>query len=319
VTRPALLVLRVLGLGDLLTSVPALRALRAAWPRHRVLLAAPAHLGPLALHTGAIDEVLPAAPLVPLRTSVAPDIAVNLHGGGPQSHRVVTALRPRRLIAFAHPEVAESRGGPEWRRGEHEVMRWCRLLQQSGVPADASDIELAPPSREVPALAHGATVIHPGAGSPARRWPVDRWARVARAETDAGRPVVITGDAEERRLALELARRGGIDERAVLAGRTDVMELTAVVAAAERVLSGDTGIAHLATALRTPSVVLFGPTSPDEWGPPPSARDRHRVLWAGRTGDPHAGRVDEGLLELHVSDVIDASRSLDLAQTGGRP
>ena len=93
----------------------------------------------------------------------------------------------------------------------------------------------------------------------------------------------------------------------------DLARLARVVAVAGRLVSGDTGIAHLATALRTPSVVLFGPTSPAEWGPP---RDRpwHHVLWAGRTGDPHGTRPDPGLLEIGVGDVLAALDGLP-----GRP
>src|SRR4029453_232522 len=53
------------------------------------------------------------------------------------------------------------------------------------------------------------------------------------------------------------------------AGQGGVPPIARLVAAADRVVCGDTGIAHLATALRTPSVVLFGPTSPALWGPPP--------------------------------------------------
>ena len=69
--RPLLLVLRALGLGDLLTGVPALRALRADFPEHRLVLAAPRALAPLAKLTGAVDAVADAAPLTPLDASVA--------------------------------------------------------------------------------------------------------------------------------------------------------------------------------------------------------------------------------------------------------
>jgi ADP-heptose:LPS heptosyltransferase len=314
---PVLLILRALGLGDLLTSVPALRALSDAFPKHTRILATPSRLAALARHTGAVNEILPAAPLSPLDASIRPDIAVNFHGSGPQSHRVLLAASPRRLIAFAHPDVPETSGFPRWHPMEHDVDRWCRLLQESGIPADRSRFDMAPPARPVPAGAAGATLIHPGAASAARRWPVERWARVARWEVGRGRPVFVTGSPSEGPLARRLARLARLDDQAVLAGATDVMDLAAVVAAAGLVLSTDTGIAHLATAMGTPSVVLFGPTSPAEWGPPPH-RDRHLALWAGSIGDPHAGRVDDGLLKLQASDVIEACRSLELAQTGGR-
>ena len=64
-------------------------------------------------------------------------------------------------------------------------------------------------------------------------------------------------------------------------------------------------MAHLATAYGIPSVVLFGPTPPSEWGPPPD-RPRHRVLWSGTRGDPHAAAPDAGLLAITVQDVLDA-------------
>ena len=149
VARPRLLVLRALGLGDLLTAVPALRALAAAFPDHRRVLAAPRVLEPLARLSGAVDEVLDARPLaaLPPRTHGA-DVAVNLHGRGPESHRVLLATAPRRLLAFAHPAVGETAGGPRWRAGEHEVARWCRLLAESGVPADPRGSSCPPPPRD---------------------------------------------------------------------------------------------------------------------------------------------------------------------------
>jgi ADP-heptose:LPS heptosyltransferase len=273
-----------------------------------VRLAAPPALAPLAALVGC--DLVPTAPLRPLPAAAhAPDLLVNLHGRGPQSHRVALAARPRRLVAFAHADVAETAAMPAWRAGEHEVQRWCRLLAESGIPADPSDLGLStPPLTARLALARGATVVHPGAASEARRWPVERFAAVAREVERDGGPVAVTGGRDERALAHALVRRADLPAERVLAGATDLLELVAVIGHAACVVCGDTGVAHLATALGTPSVLLFGPTSPREWGPPPSSR--HRVLWAGRTGDPHGAEPDPGLLELGPRDVVAALHAL---------
>jgi ADP-heptose:LPS heptosyltransferase len=308
--QPTILVLRALGLGDFLTALPALRALGDALPAHRRLLAMPAALAPLARVAGVADAVLDARPLSPLAAlPTPPDVAVNLHGRGPESHRILLATRPRRLLAFAHPDAPDSAGGPAYRPEEHAVHRWCRLLEAYGIPADPTRLELLPAGARLPqaapAVACGATLIHPGAASAARRWPAERFVAVARAERRAGRSIVITGNADERPLALSIARSAGLDERVVVAGRTSLLELTALVAAAARVVCGDTGVAHLATALRTPSVVLFGPVAPTLWGPPPE-RPWHRALWQGHIGDPHGASLDAGLSMIGVDDVLRA-------------
>jgi ADP-heptose:LPS heptosyltransferase len=299
--RPAIVALRALGLGDFLTAVPALRALAAAHPGHRLLLAAPEALRPLAALAGV--ELAAAGELAPLPPALTgADLLVNLHGRGPQSHAVAAAARPRRLLAFEHPEHPRTSGMPQWRDDEHEVTRWCRLLEESGIPADPSALRLPAPTG---AVAHGATVLHPGAASGARRWPPARFAAVARAERAAGREVLVTGDLADRSAALEVASAAGLPEHSVVAGRTGLADLARIIWGAARVVCGDTGVAHLATAFGTPSVVLFGPTSPRAWGPPARAGDRHRVLWAGRSGDPHGICPDPGLLELGVLDVLE--------------
>jgi ADP-heptose:LPS heptosyltransferase len=294
-----LVVLRALKLGDLLTAVPALRALARAFPDEERVLAAPAGLAPLALHTGTVDRVVDTAPLAPLDPSLrGAAVAVNLHGRGPESTALLAATGPQRLIAFDQP------GQPAWRPDEHERARWCRLLAGSGSPADPDDLHVAGPDVPPPLAAVGATVIHPGASTASRRWPVERWAAVVRALHEAGRKVAVTGDRSEVELAVDVAQRAGLDDSCVLAGATSVMELLSVVGAACQVLCGDTGVAHVASALGTPSVVLFGPTPPSLWGPPASGP--HQVLWTGTSGDPHADRPDPGLLAITVDDVLRA-------------
>ncbi|HWM05132.1 MAG TPA: glycosyltransferase family 9 protein, partial [Actinophytocola sp.] len=171
-----------------------------------------------------------------------------------------------------------------------------------GITADPTDLALDRPA--VPSPVPGATVVHPGASMPTRRWPAQRFAEVARALAAAGHRVVVTGGVGERDLALRVARAARLADTAVLAGRTGLAELAALVADATLVVSGDTGVGHLATAYGTPSVLLFGPTPPDRWGPPPDPR--HAILWAGLVGEPFADTVHEGLLALTAVDVLTA-------------
>jgi ADP-heptose:LPS heptosyltransferase len=311
--RPLLVVLRPLGLGDFLTGVPALRALARAFPAHRRVLAAPAVLEPLARLVDELDALVDTAPLRPLPPPLRrPDVAVDLHGRGPASHRVLLAARPRRLIAFANRRVPGTESFPPWVEDEHEVVRWCRLLSESGVPADPSCLDLPVPPHPAPRETEGATVVHPGAAYPARRWPPERWVAVAASEAAAGRRVVVTGGPDEVAVARHVAERAGLPSGAVLAGTTDLGQLAALVGAAGRVVSGDTGMAHLATALRTPSVVLFGPEPPSRWGPPPD-RPWHRAIWKGGRGDPHGRTPDRCLLRIGVDEVLAALADLPSA------
>ncbi|MEU7060986.1 glycosyltransferase family 9 protein [Streptomyces sp. NPDC046197] len=306
-----LLVLRALGLGDLLTAIPALRALRRGFPGHELVLAAPAELAPLAAATGAVDQLLPAsAPgrAVPRRlgwTGPPPDVAVDLHGNGPPSHRLLADLCPARLFAFAHPGTPRI-AGPPWYAEEHERDRWCRLLRWYGIDARPTDLRLPRPAGASPAP--GAVVLHPGAGSPARCWPVERFAAVARVLREGGRRVVVTGGAEEGDLVATLAKQARLPDTDVFGGGLPFDRFSALVAAARAVVSGDTGIAHLAVAHATPSVTLCGPVPPSRWGPP--AGPRHRALWHGPEGDPHGRRPDPALLKIRPSEVLAALDAL---------
>jgi ADP-heptose:LPS heptosyltransferase len=305
-----IVVLRALGLGDLLTGIPALRAIRAACPGARITLAAPAALSPIADLSGAVDRLVNTAPLQPLAPSLhGADLAIDLHGRGPESTRLLLATRPRRLIGFACDELPVTKDLPRWTADEHEVTRWCRLLSACGIPADPGKLGLPPPA--VPPPVRGAIIVHPGAGAPARRWPASRWAEVIGKLAGGGARVVVTGSGAERGLAAEVAARAGLPARHVLAGRTNLAELAALTASAALVLSGDTGMAHLAAAYARPAVTLAGPVSPRLWGPP--RRPWHAVLWAGRSGDPHGLEPDPGLLEIGVADVVAAAHAVQPA------
>jgi ADP-heptose:LPS heptosyltransferase len=305
-----LLVLRALGLGDALTAVPALTGLRRARPQARLVLAGPPDIGAWFRDLGLVDGVLsangrPRLPDVlewPL-TWRRPDLAVNLHGCGPQSHRLLSGLHPRRLVAFACPE-AQFLGGPPWREEEHEVDRWCRLVQSIGGTCGRGDLFLPAELRSAPSFPGPTALVHPGAGSPARRWPVAGWAAVVTGLAARGWRVVVTGLGTEAPLCAEVAAAGAVD----LCGRQRISDLAGTVAGSGLVVTGDTGVAHLATALRRPSVLLFGPTSPDRWGPSADPA-LHRVLWhpeVASAADPHGSAVDPRLAAITSEEVLAA-------------
>ena len=314
--RPVVLALRALGLGDFLTGLPALGLIKAALPGHEVVLAAPPVFAELIPLIPTVDRLLPAAELEPLPGAPSElDIAIDLHGNGPASRRLLSALRPRQLHGFADP--AAGLPGPRWLADEHEVARWCRLVRESlpvpATPAGGRSQDSAPPGCQavgclaVPAvpMPQRTTVVHPGAAAGARRWPAGRFAAVAATLRSKGHRVVVTGGEAEAPLARAVAGEAGVP---ALLGLS-LPELLSLVARARLVVCGDTGVAHVASNYRTPSVVLFGPVSPANWGPPASGR--HRVLWHGDgTGDPHGEQLDPALLAITVEEVLTAVAEL---------
>jgi ADP-heptose:LPS heptosyltransferase len=282
------LALRALNLGDLLVAVPALRGLRRRWPEHRLQLATSGWLAPIVRLVGGVDELVPTDGLAPLHVA-SPDIAVNLHGAGPQSNAVLDALRPRHRVGHR----GHGWDGPPWTDGWHERERWCRMLAAHGIDCAADDLLLRRPDAE--SVAPGAVVIHPGAGYGSRRWPVERYAQVA---ARLGHRVVVTGTERER----PLAEAVGVPD--VLAGRLDLGQLAALIAEASLVISADTGVAHLSYAYRTPSVVLFGPAPVEHWGPPADGPHRALTVAAARRGDPFTDDPDPALLGVTVDDVL---------------
>lgn len=301
-----ILVLRALGVGDLLTGVPALRGLRRAHPAARITLATPHPLAPLALLSGAVDDVLATAGLGALQyRGEPPQLAVNLHGRGPESIADLLATGATTVISHRHRQYPAV-SGPAWRDDVHEVDRWCTLLGAAGIDGNPQDLAITRPAGY--RRYDGVVVVHPGAAAPARRWPPDRFATVAAALAHAGHDVVVTGSAAERALAESVAARAGLGASAVLAGELDLLAMVALISDAQLLICGDTGVGHIATATGTASVLLFGPTPPSRWGP--RGAGRHVAVWAGDRGDPHADEPHRGLLLITPARVIEASREI---------
>ena len=119
--------------------------------------------------------------------------------------------------------------------------------------------------------------IHPGAGAAVKLWPADKWAKVADIiSTQFSAAIIFTGSSPEAALIRDIAAK--MKEHAyIIAGSTRIAQLAALYKRALLVLGPDSGPIHLAAAVATPTVTLFGPADPAEFAPWGNPR-RHAVL-----------------------------------------
>jgi ADP-heptose:LPS heptosyltransferase len=292
-------VFRALQLGDLLCTVPALRALKGEYPAARVtLIGLPWAREFAARFQRYVDAFIefPGFPGLPERAFDAAalpaffdrtraagfDLALQMHGSGEIVNTLMVLMGARRVGGFyrAGHWCPDPERFVDWREREHEVLRFLRLLSRIGVPERGTHLEFpldAADRAEQRALGLGNYVcIHPGSQLASRRWPAERFAQVGDALAQGGCNVVLTGTAAEAPLTRAVAagmRHAPID----LAGRTSLGALGAVIARARLLVCNDTGVSHIAAALRTPSVVICSGADPRRWAP--LDRQLHRVLW----------------------------------------
>lgn len=269
-------------LGDAVMCLPALRALRQAEPQTRLTVYARPAVAPVFGMAGLELEVrtLPAPAPWP-----RPELAVIL----PNSfHSALLALRLR-----ARRRVGYRRDGRGWllrpavvppKPGDtpsHESFYYLELLRRSGliseVPSDADRLRvpLVPPAATVAEWrrklgAGKIAAIHAGSSfGTAKCWPPARFAALARELAGRGVTVLLIGSAAERELARQVQCEAGGPPEAIrnLAGETTLVELAALLSAVNLLVANDSGPMHLAGAVGTPVVALFGSTNERETYP----------------------------------------------------
>lgn len=299
-------VFRALQLGDLLCSVPALRALRAACPQARITLVGLPGAADFARRFGHyIDELLP-FPGMEMFPEQSPrpdelpaffeaarerrfDLALQLHGSGLHANGVVRRLGARRWAGFVpHPAQARAGWRLAWPQDLPEPLRYTALIEHMGMPVESVELELPLfPGEDGSArrllAGHGlqpnrTVVLHAGARLPSRRWPVRHYAAVANALARGGWQVALTGAPDEAGLVSELA---GLCRypAANLCGQTTLGELAALLSRCRLLISNDTGVSHVAAAAGAASVVVACGSDARRWAP--LDRQRHKVLAAG--------------------------------------
>ena len=291
-------VVRALQLGDLLCTVPALRALNAAYPEARVTLVGLPWAREFAkrfaryIHDFAEFPGFPGMPERRCDLGALPwffermqaeqfDLALQMHGDGRIMNPLVVMMGARRNAGF-HGRGAwnpDPEAFLEWDAGEHEVARYLRLMQSLGIASRGTHLEF--PLTEADWAEWRAlrleryACIHPGAQLPSRRWPPERFAAVGDALAMEGLRIVLTGTAKEDSLIEDVKRR--MREPAVnLAGRTSLGGIAAVVGRARLLVANDTSVSHIAAAMRTPSVIVSCGADTRRWAP--LNHRLHRVL-----------------------------------------
>lgn len=296
------------GLGDLLCAVPAWRSLRAALPQAQVTLIGLPWAQTFVERFGkyldhflefpgypGIPEVSP--PLTKLPAFFASvqqqrfDLALQMHGNGIVSNQFTVLLGARVNAGFYLP----SQYCPDTDRflpypaDEPEVWRHLQLMEFLGIPPQGVELEFPLWEKDFSELHTIEEVcnlqkreyvcVHPGASVEARRWLPEKFAVVADALAARGLQVVLTGTAAEADLtqAVQASMHfSSVD----LAGRTSLGAIAALLSRARLLVCNDTGISHLAAALRVKSVVIFSASDPKRWAP--LDREHHRILVSGQ-------------------------------------
>ena len=269
-------------LGDTIMAVPALVALRAAWPEADVLAAGPWASLLAGQDLAAVLAHYPRAWSGRLRAAdevarFGPELAIVL----PNSLEAALAARysgARRRVGFARGGRSElltdAVAVPEPR--PHQIDEYLLLTTRAGAPAITREPVLSPPAPDEPARVEAAALVDAmgvpprsssprigiqlgAAYGPAKLWPHERVIELCRLAAQHGATPVLLGTADDAAPAARIVSAVGV---ASLVGRDRPALLPAVLSDLDALVSGDTGIAHLAAALGTPVVTLFGPTDP---------------------------------------------------------
>jgi len=293
-------VFRGLFLGDLLVAVPAFRALRSGYPHAEItLIGLPWARSFAERYHALIDRFIEFAgypginevPVIPERVERfvaeqrhdAYDLVIQMHGSGGTSNPFVVALGGRNTVGcYLGTPPPGLTGGVPYPEGDHEIFRNLALPRFLGCPDLSTQMEF-PLFEEDMAQAdmllgtaqhdHRPIIaLHPGAKPPARRWPAASFAATADTLTRRhGARMLLTGGPGEEKIVDAVARQM-TSEVLNLAGKTSLGGLAAVIARADLFISNDTGPAHLACAVDTPSITIFGPADYPRWAP----LDQHR-------------------------------------------
>ncbi len=298
-------VLRANGVGDLIFALPAIKALRDAYPIAEIVLLGLAwHAEFFSGRPGPVDRVIVVPPypgvsgpdgiesdpaeLAAFFAAMAEeqfDLAIQIHGGGSHSNPFLLRLGARLTAGLVSADAPLLDRWVPYIYYQPEILRYLEVVALVGalpaaleprVAVTEADLREALPL--IPESTRPVVVLHPGAGDPRRHWPPEKFAVVGDALAAAGAQVVVTGTGLERPLA-DAVVNGMIAKALNLCGRLSLGGLAGLVSRCAVVVSNDSGPLHLAGAVGASTVGIFWVGNLINAGPITRARHRPVLSW----------------------------------------
>jgi ADP-heptose:LPS heptosyltransferase len=275
--------LRSNGIGDFVFAIPALEALRSTYLEAEIIyLGLPWHKEFLTGRPGPIDrvEIVPPVKGVSLADDYQGDLegpedfyrrmrsehfdlAIQLHGGGRYSNPFRKNLGARLTIGLCSSDAVQLDRWIPYTYYQNEVLRCMEVVSLVGaVPVTiepkikVTERDLVEAVRILPENASPLVILHPGAGDPRRRWPVEKFAAVGNALAWAGATIAVIGTPPEESITNQLVRMMSV-EVLDLCGKMSINGLVGLLSKASLVVSNDSGPLHLAGAVGVPTVGIY--------------------------------------------------------------
>lgn len=311
-TTRKIAVFRALQLGDMLCAVPALRALRHSYPDAEItLMGLPWAASFCERFSGYLDRFIhfpgyPGLPEQPFDQGAWDsfagamraehfDLILQMQGNGSIVNEMLINLKAGPVAGFhSNGSYRDPELFIEYPTGISEIERHLQMLAHLGIPAVGTELEFPVAESEMsrlyeshPLLPQSRYVcVHPGSRGAWRQWPPSHFACLADQCAGMGYQVVITGTDAEAPITtqvIDLMDYPAID----LTGKTGLGEIGQLIGASDLLISNCTGVSHIASAMRTPSIVISMDGEPERWGP--LNKELHKTIdW---TRDQDFGQV----------------------------
>ena len=288
-------IFRALQLGDLLQAIPALRAIRSGFPDAEItLIGLPWAKSFIQRFHHYVDrfvefvgfpgiaevEVIPEriAGFLEEQRVYGYDLAIQMHGSGRTSNRFILALGAKMTIGYykdIRPQGLTLKA--PYPDHQPEVYRNLGLAKLLGCQDCDPRLEFPLCNQDrseaftllsrLPHLDRSWIGLHAGARPSSRRWPVQYFALIADELTQRfNAQIILTGSADEK-VVVQAVETQMKTRPLNLAGETSLGDLAALISELDLFVCNDTGPAHIANALDTPSITIFGPADYRRWAP----------------------------------------------------